>query len=152
MNQYQAPDANLQSAASTPQPYNPFAVVFKASFMGSTSVAFLGGMVVLFVTYPNYKVEAFAIFLMFYCISFIVAFIVTLTYGKLVEYVLNALGLQSRISLVIGGVLPSILVLVFASEGMKEMSYAYSVIWAVYAMPIALFGYSLRKHAISSIQ
>ncbi|OUS26445.1 hypothetical protein A9Q99_18085 [Gammaproteobacteria bacterium 45_16_T64] len=143
--QYKAPDAELDCVTVQAQSESPKWIALKASFLGSTIIALGGGVIALIVIYPDIKITGFMIFGIFYVMSCLVACFVTLTYGKLVEHVIDRFGVKSRRGLVIGGLLPSIITLLYGITNQEKSAFAFAIVMAIYAIPISLIGYRLRE-------
>ncbi|WP_413662554.1 hypothetical protein ACG1BZ_15200 [Microbulbifer sp. CNSA002] len=136
-NYYKAPKANLESK-TTPSPQTiSFLIALKAtaltcvvlptiiavfSLPGASGIQILNGTVPM---------------LTFYLMTTLVSLIATLTYGKLIEYFLLKMQRYNRVSMMLGGALPSILLCCAGIATTESGFFGLAFIIALYSIPIA---------------
>ncbi|WP_444911108.1 hypothetical protein ACJJI4_12460 [Microbulbifer sp. TRSA002] len=145
-NYYKAPKANLESKTTSAPKTISFLIALKAtaltcvvlptiiavfSLPGASGIQILNGTVPM---------------LTFYLMTTLISLIATLTYGKLVEYFLLKMQRYNRISMMLGGALPSILLSCAGVATSESGFFASALLIALYSIPIAfLCHYFVRK-------
>lgn len=145
-NYYKAPKANLESK-TTPAPKTiSFLIALKATALTCVvlptiiavfSLPGASGIQILSGTVPM---------LTFYLMTTLISLIATLTYGKLVEYFLLKMQRYNRVSMMLGGALPSVLLCCAGVATAEAGFFTSALLIALYSIPIAfLCHYFVRK-------
>ncbi|WP_444893374.1 hypothetical protein ACJJIE_02190 [Microbulbifer sp. TRSA001] len=86
--------------------------------------------------------------LVFYLATTAIALIVTLTYGRLVEHVLQKMQRYNRASMIFGGILPGILIYSIGAVTTTPNLASLGIIIALYATPISFLCYFFTTKSI----
>ena len=149
MNHYQPPKSNVEGIDQQPRPDKPLWIIFKASFYGSSLITCFGGIIAFIVSYPKIDVALLGLFAIYWLLSFLVSFSVTMTYGSFVNYIIKRMNIRSRIAYIVGAFIPGSIILVYGAYNDEKSAYGMAVIITVYALPISIFGHKYANKSLN---